>query len=186
MSISDLARERGVDKGGVSRKCAKLEALGYLETRSFGQAKIVNREAFDSACGPVQNTQPLASPASAAAAPLEVAAKADGLPDFSEERAKRTKFEADLKRLDVEERLGRLVEADDVRHNIEACALELARALDALPRHAEALAATMAKEGVAGLRAGLRELGREMRETLARAADRFADDALAEDDEAAA
>ena len=96
-------------------------------------------------------------------------------PILAQEQAKRVSFDAELKRLDLAQRLGSLVEVDAVRRSIEICALELAQAIDQLPARADALANAMAKDGVSGLRAALRGLAREMRETLAQAAERFAE-----------
>lgn len=94
--------------------------------------------------------------------------------NLAEEQAKRTGFDAELKRLDLEERCGRLVEIDAVRRHIESFAIDLVWAIDRLPGHAETLAAKVTRDGVAGLRGALRDIAREMRETLAGAAERFA------------
>jgi predicted transcriptional regulator len=52
MSISDLARAIGRDKGGVSRRVSRLEAQGLLKPR-VGKAgqKLVNRAEFDRVAG---------------------------------------------------------------------------------------------------------------------------------------
>jgi predicted transcriptional regulator len=52
MSISDLARAIGRDKGGVSRRVARLEAQGLLKARTgeLGQ-KLVRRAEFDRVAG---------------------------------------------------------------------------------------------------------------------------------------
>jgi hypothetical protein len=203
LTISDLARKRGVDKAAISRRCAKFAASGLLECRTFGQSKIVNVEAFDRACAATVDavrelngrrasssrrraSRPAAAKPTVSAPAPDPPSPASTFPNLAAEQAKRASFDAELKRLDLAERLGRLVEIDDVRRHIEGCSIELARAIDRLPGHAETLAARVTKDGVAGLRGALRDLAREMRETLAGAAERFADGKEADEVETAA
>ena len=175
LTISDLARERGVDKAAISRRVARLETIGQLSTRPHGQAKIVNVEEFDRACAATVDAVREMNGRSATAALSAPAAPAIGGPILANEQARRASFDAELKRLDLAERLGRLVEIESVRFNIEECALELVRTIDQLPSRADALAAVMTKDGVTGLRTALRGLAREMRVSLAHAAERFAE-----------
>jgi DNA-binding MarR family transcriptional regulator len=174
ITISDLARDRQVDKSAISRRVTRLEGLGQLSTRIVGRLKLVNLAEFDRA------TAETVDAVRAANGRTDSGAR-PGDPILAREQARRAAYGADLKRLDLEERLGRLVEVALVRDNLAACALDLAAVIDALPGHADALAAAVAKDGVAGLRAALRGLARELRETLARAADRFAEAGAGED-----
>lgn len=194
LAITDLARARGVDKSAISRRVSRLAEAGLLSTRIVGKTKLVNVEEFDrvtastvdgmrelNGLGAARITgHSLAAPA----APPPVEAATTGLPILAHEQARRVSFDADLKRLELETRTGKLVEIDAVRLNLSSCAIELGRVLDALPSRADALAAVVAKDGVTGLRAALRAIAREWREMLARAAERFAEgDELSELDE---
>ncbi|HXT06983.1 MAG TPA: MarR family transcriptional regulator [Roseiarcus sp.] len=172
LTISDLARERGVDKSAISRRVARLEGLGLISTRKQGKGKLVCLAEFDRAASSTVDAVREAN-GRRAMGPPDAGATGPGDPILAREQARRAAYDADMKRLDLEERLGRIVEAEAVRVALASCALELAQAIEALPGRAEALAAAVTKEGVAGLRAALKTVARELRETLARAAERF-------------
>ena len=173
LTISDLARERGVDKSAVSRRVARMEGLGLVTTRVQGKAKLVNLAEFNrAAASTVDGVRELNG--RGATGPPDAGAPNSDDPVLAREQARRVGYSADLAKLDLDERLGRLVEVEAVRLSLETCALELVRVIDQLPARADALAAAVAKEGVAGLRAALRAVARAWRDTLARAAERFA------------
>ncbi len=179
ISISDLARERSVDKSAISRRVARLEGLGLLSPRVVGKAKLVNLAEFDRATSATVDAVRESNGRGSTGPPD---AGAPGDPILAREQARRAAYDADLKKLDLDERLGRLVEVEAVRASLDACAVELVRGLDALPGRAEALAAVVAKDGAPGLRAALKAVARELRETLARAAERFGEAGEAEDE----
>ena len=183
LGITDLAHELGVDKSAVSRRVARFEDLGLLSTRRAGKAKLVSVADYHRVtASTVDGMRELNGRGAVAVRPP--AETAPGAPTLVDEQTRRVGFDAELKRLELEQRIGKLVEVDAVRLNLSACAIELGRAIDALPSRADALAAEVAKGGVVGLRAALRAIAREWRETLARAAERFADGDLGELDSA--
>lgn len=177
-TITDLARERGVDKSAISRRVARLEEQGLLSTRTTGRVKLVNLAEFDRAIAHTANAVQELNARGAAAADE---GDGSGNPVLAREQARKAAYDADLKHLDLQERLKNLVKVDDVRIGLTECAMALAQAIDALPSRAEALAAVVAKDGAPGLRAALKAVARELRETLARAAERFGERAEAEE-----
>ena len=174
LTISGLALERGVDKSAMSRRVARLERLGHLSTRAQGKAKLVNVADFDRATALTVDAVRELNGRRATGPPFGAGLNGDD-PVLAKEQARRASYDAELKRLDLEERQGRLVELSAVRADLESCVVELVRVIDALPSRADTLMAAVTKEGVAGLRVALRGVAREWREALARAAESFAD-----------
>ena len=115
VSISDLAREIGRDKGGVSRKVCRWEARGLLKTR-VGQSgqKLVDRAEFDRVAGETVNAVREANGRIARAAREgevgasagPVVASADLV--LSRAQASKTAAQARLAQLDLAQRLGEL------------------------------------------------------------------------------
>jgi DNA-binding MarR family transcriptional regulator len=181
IAISDLARERQVDKSAISRRVARLEQLGLISTKRMGKTKLVNLAEFNHAIAATVDAVRESNGRGGVAPEAGTAAPAD--PVLAQQQARRAGYDAELKRLDLEERLGRIVERADVEAAVEGCVVEFVRMVDALHTRADVLAAAVTKEGVSGLRIVLRGVSRELREALARAAERFGDgDAFGEAD----
>ena len=121
LSVSELARQRNRDKGSMSRRVARLEEQGLLTTRLDGKTKLVNAAEFDKAVG------------QAGDAIKEQAAKpAEDSGGLSAEQTKRTAYLAELARLDLEERQGKLVPVADLTAAMVRCAEKLARLADGI------------------------------------------------------
>jgi MarR family len=189
LSITDLARAIGRDKAGVSRRVARFEAQGLLKTRvgESGQ-KLVNRAEFDRvASATVDAIQEAngraASPINrmaaetngrrrAVASPVAAAAMVDGPDDpiLSRQQARKTMLAADIAQLQLDELRGSLVRVADISAGAAVQGETLARRIDQmLPEWADDLAAVVAKDGTAGLRAALKVKARELRDVLAEA-----------------
>lgn len=170
VSVSDLAARKGVTKQTIAEKVARLEAQGLLSTRpGKGRAKLVNLAEFDRAIGETGDAirEMAAASARSPAAPTPVVP--DGAdPILAKEQARRVAYQADLAKLDLDERLGKLLPVEHVTAAMLRCAEALTRALEQMPTRADDLAAAVAKEGVTGARAFLRAMGRDMRALLAR------------------
>lgn len=170
VSVSDLAARKGVTKQTIAEKVARLEAQGLLSTRpGKGRAKLVNLAEFDRAIGETGDAirEMAAASARPSAAPMPVAP--DGAdPILAKEQARRVAYQADLAKLDLDERLGKLLPVEHVTAAMVRCAEALTRTLEQMPTRADDLAAAVAKEGVTGARAFLRAMARDMRALLAR------------------
>lgn len=185
LTISELAKLRGVDKGGLSRRIARLVELGLLATRpAKGGRKLVNVAEFDRVTE--ENTDAVRA-LNGATGGMNTGApqSAPGDPHLGREQARRAAYEADLKKLDLDERLGKLIPIEEARLAMERCAAEVVRVIDQMPAQAEDNAAAVAKDGTNGARNFLRQLARDQREALARAMSRLAEVAQAEEPEAA-
>lgn len=170
VSVSDLAARKGVTKQTIAEKVARLEAQGLISTRpGKGRAKLVNLAEFDRAIGETGDAirEMAAASARSPAAPTPVVP--DGAdPILAKEQARRVAYQADLAKLDLDERLGKLLPVEHVTAAMLRCAEALTRALEQMPTRADDLAAAVAKERVTGARAFLRAMGRDMRALLAR------------------
>ena len=177
-SISELARLRGVDKAAISRRVARLAAQGLLTTRTGKQGtKLVNIAEFDRAAGEATDAVRELNGRGATAPP------APGLatdPILSREQARRAAYDADLKKLDLEERLGRIAPLDRVRRATAEFTQSLARVIDMLPARVEEILAAGAKDGVNGARAVAKMIARELREEMAKTMAAIADAAEGE------
>jgi DNA-binding MarR family transcriptional regulator len=163
LTISELARQRGVDKAAISRRVKRLEAQGALRPQLKDGSKLVNLAEYDRAVG--QTTDAVRELNGS----LGGAPAADADPVLAREQARRAAYDADLKKLDLDERLGKLVPVEDVENAMARCGETIVRAVERLSTRADELAAAVAKDGVAGARAAIKAMARDLRETIARA-----------------
>jgi DNA-binding MarR family transcriptional regulator len=169
LNVSELARVRGQDKGGISRRVARLEELGALTTRPGpGRTKLINADEFARAVETLTDTVREAN-GRRATGPRESNGGASSDPVLGREQARRAKADADLKEMQRDERLGQLARVDDIASGAALQGETLARIIDRLPDRADDLAAVVAKEGSTGLRAALKVVARELRGALANA-----------------
>jgi DNA-binding MarR family transcriptional regulator len=174
LSVSALARELGRDKGGVSRRISRLEAQGLLKPR-VGKAgeKLINRAEFDRvAVETVDAIQEANGRRRAAASPVVEDDMGDASvgPRLATQQARKTMLAADIAQLQLDELRGLLVRVADIDAGAAIQGETLARRIDQmLPEWADDLAAVVAKDGTAGLRAALKGKARELRGALAEA-----------------
>ena len=189
LTVSALARARGVDKAAISRRVARLEAAGALTTRAGERGtKLINvaefervagetvdavREANGRAALPIYRMAAEANGRRSAAASQVVEATMGDAPNdpiLAREQARKTQIGADLAQLQLDELRGLLVRVADIAAGAAMQGETLARRIDQmLPEWAEDLAAIVAKDGTAGLRAVLKGKARELRGALAEA-----------------
>jgi DNA-binding MarR family transcriptional regulator len=112
-SITELAEVKGRNKSAISRRVARLEEAGLLRTRRGPKGeKLVNIEAFD---------RLVASHGDAVQEMNGMRASADSDPILSREQAKRAAADAEMKRMDLEERRGRILSADHAERFVDTC-----------------------------------------------------------------
>ncbi len=161
-SVSELARLRGVQKSAISKRVTRLEALGVLHPKAGPRGKkLVSLAEFERAIA--ETTDAVRESNGRAAQP----AGAPSDPVLAREQARNAAIRADLAQLDLDERLGKLVPVADLTAGAEMQGENLARVIDQIADRADDLAAVVAKDGAAGLRAALRALARELRGQLA-------------------
>jgi hypothetical protein len=182
VSISELARRKGVDKALISRQ------VGALNLRTYpgkGGAKLVNIAEFDRARG--QTGDGVKEQAAATARLFrdepEQGASGAAPTDGSLASAQRQKllYEIELRKLELEERNGLLVPVADVIEAQRKIGDAEAQIIDRLPLRAAEMAAAVAKDGEAGARALLKTIAFDLRQAIAEACAQFESQAAAEE-----
>lgn len=164
LSISEIARQRGVSKVAVHKRVKAFVAQGALATRPGPRNTVlVNVVAYDRLVK--SETDPAQALRNAAAEPD--APQQAPSPGFAAHRAARESYQAENARLDLEERLGRLVDRDAVaRTTMDVFRRFRDRMLSIPPRAADRLAAL---PDAAAIRAKLaEEIRRELEQFAAR------------------
>ena len=168
MSVSELAKAKGVSRQSMHERVARLEQQGAVTLKAGqGRARLINVAEFDRAAG--ESFDAVRSLNGTGVA-TTLASRVDGAdPVLAREQARRAAYDADLKQLDLEERLGKLIPVEEVEQAMTTCAETMVRGIEQLPGRADDLAAAVARDGAAGARAALKVIARELRESLARA-----------------
>lgn len=164
-SVAEVARRKGITRQSLNERVDRLEADGLLTVRREGRSKLINVAEFDRVVGEVGD----AVKEAAAVTRAEIETGASESPALRDNQARAARYAADLKFLDLEERLGRLVPVAEVEDAAQKCAEATVRVVDRLPTYADAIAAAVGKDGPAGARAKLKEIAREIRQAIAEA-----------------
>lgn len=144
------------DNAGVSwiNVAAADFALGQAQGR-------VDFSADDPPAAAEQNFQPTSSSPSVPEGSAEAAS-----PSLTEARTRTEGYNAEIKRLEFEQRIGRLLETDDVGLSMQRWAEVAVREIDQLASRADDLAAAFTRNGVDGVRRALKDITRQMRATI--------------------
>lgn len=191
VSVSALAQARGVSKQAVSKQLAHL--AGRVPTRKAGRELLVDVVRFNEITG--ADTDPAqalrnrdVNPAAAAPSlPLgglaartqEKSLGARAGEAFSVHRATREKHEAELSRLLLEQKMGKLVPVTAVTDAMVTCAQRLLRVIDALPGKSEDPAMRALLKGFAT------DVRRELHEAMKLTAEEAIADSGVDDEDAA-
>lgn len=122
LSVSDLAAARLISKQAVSKRLKTFAPSGKVETRRQGREILVNVAQYDRAAGqetdPAQQLRNINSPPRRVAGATDTAAPAApptneglALKVYSQQRARREGFDAELAKLRIERESGRWIEA---------------------------------------------------------------------------
>lgn len=110
MSLGDLAKREDVSKQAISKR---VKGYGDLvETKLVRRELFINVVQFDRAAG--DNTDPAQALRNGKAEPEDAQGPAPRDGSYSAARAARESYQAESARLDLQERLGRLVEVAEV------------------------------------------------------------------------
>ncbi|MFB6460466.1 hypothetical protein [Bradyrhizobium tunisiense] len=164
LTISDIAARKSVTKQTISERVNKLVAEHGLSTRpGKGKSKLVNLAEYDRLVGETTDLSRQQGADTKAADEAPAPAR-DGT--FSKAQADRAGYEAELKRLDLEERLGKLLSIEDVTRSMERCAAVIVREIEQIPDHCDELFGAASKGGAPELRQALKDLVRKVRLSL--------------------
>ncbi|WOJ90457.1 hypothetical protein RZS28_03945 [Methylocapsa polymorpha] len=188
IGINELARQKGIAASVMSRRITKLEAQGLLETRLGPRnSKLVNLVAYDRIRSEtrdairegVQDRESLVAPPDRMA-PFAASAGADpNDKSLAREQARRMSYQAELSRLDLEERLGKLIAVEDVSAAMSECAEAIVRGLEQLPSRADEIAAAVGREGPHGARTLMKSMVLDVRKALEREMRRIFEESVA-------
>lgn len=173
LSISDLAKRKGIHRQSAKERVDRLEAKGLIETKLDGRSRMVDLAAFDRAVGQTGD----AAKEQGAETKRETVTT-DTSPKLRDAQADRATYEARLKALDLSERLGQLlpVKGD---HGVERAMIRSAeatvRALDQIPSWAAELMSA-ARDGQPAMMRVLRAKRFELRKQIAAALTALADE----------
>lgn len=177
LTITELADRLGVRKSTVSEKVAALTADGLIETKpGKGRTKLVHLASYLRATGQAGDAAKEAGAATRAALAAETALPladapptASNNPTFRDAQTREKELAADLKELELKQRLGELVAVADLAGVAEQAAEQMVAALDRLPTRAEDMAAAVGRDGTAGARAQYKRDARDLRASIAEA-----------------
>ena len=164
-SVAEVARRKGITRQSLNERVDRLASEGLIKVRRDGRSKLINVAEFDRVVGEVGD----AVKEGAATTRAEADGDVEKNPALRDHQARAAQYTADLKFLDLEERLGRLVPVAEVEEAAVKCAESTVRVIDRLPTYADAVAAAVGKDGPAGARAKLKEIAREIRQAIAEA-----------------
>jgi DNA-binding IscR family transcriptional regulator len=165
LSISEIARLKGKSRQAVAKRVAALVADGLLDTRpGENGTKLVNLAQFDRAVGDTGD----AFRERAAETRREIDSNdAPAAPALRDHQARAAQYAADLKFLELEEKLGRLVPVSEVKEAGVKLGETVVRTIERLPTFAEALSSAAVKDGVQGVRGTLKDIARQLRSEIA-------------------
>lgn len=189
VSVRELSRLKGVDVAVISRKVAGFVEKGLLSTRPGPRgAKMVNRAEYDRLVG--QTGDPVKERAAETARlfrePDEAATVPSGAADpaaVQANNAKRTSalYEAELKKLELGEKLGDLIGRNDLMQARDRCGAAIATVIERIPLRASEMSAAVAKGGEAGARDLLRKVAFDVSQAIATALRSLAAEGLAQE-----
>ncbi len=167
ITCAELARRRGVSRAAISKRVGQLVEAGKIDTRREGKSLLVKLASFDRAIG--ETGDAVKEQAAATVRSQKTARDAAPMRDAQTERAQ---YEARLKALDLAARQKAILPIAG-EHGIDAAAKTigeaLARELDGLGRYADDIAAAVSRDGVAGARRVLKDIGIKIRTSTAKA-----------------
>jgi biotin operon repressor len=166
LSISEIARQKGKSRQAVAKRVDALVEAGMLETKPGDNGtKLVNLAQYDRAVGETGDAFKEAGAETKAEADTDTPTS----PALRDHQSRAAQYSADLKYLDLEERLGRLVPVDEAKEGGAKIGEAVVRIVGRLPTFAESLTAVAIKDGVPATRAMLKEIDRELRSAIAAA-----------------
>jgi hypothetical protein len=142
-----------------------LEAEGKVETRPGPNGtKLVNLAQFDRAVG---DTGDAFKEAAAETRAENEGSSEPASPVLRDHQSRQAQYSADLKFLDLEERLGRLVPIDEAKEGGIKIGEAVVKILGRLPSFAEQVTAAAVKDGLHATRALLKDIERNLRMAVA-------------------
>jgi hypothetical protein len=163
LSVAELARLKNLSRQSVHERVRRLVETGHLTTRGEGRSLRVNLAQYDLAIG---STGDAAREAGAATkAMVDVDAPTSSA--FRDAQTREKQYAADLKYLELQQRLGELVPVAEMKEAAVKMGEAVVNIVTRLPSHAEVLAGAFTKAGIPQVRSELNDIVRSMRVEIA-------------------
>lgn len=183
------AKHRGVSRQAIS-KLVKNGKIPFTQTGSrieinFAQADKALGQTIDPsrALAAQSASQPIGKPEpkddlfdQPTVTTADVGQSGEQGTDYQQHRAAREGYNAEIARLDLEERLGRLIDKQDVEESMVTAGRQIRQGLDAIPGWSDEIDAAARNGGVNAVRALLKEKVRGLEEMIADSLVVLADD----------
>lgn len=166
LSVSEIARRKCISKSALSRRVSRLEEQGLLETRPGPRCnvKLINLAALDRLC---DETTDLAREMNGVADDRRRRDPNDPSFIYTQEQARKAAYDADLKKLELDERLGRLLPIEDLEIAAATTAETIVQILNSLPSMTDEIMAMARTSDTARLRQLLKKIVFDVRTALA-------------------
>jgi hypothetical protein len=174
LSVSDVARRRGVDKAAVSRRVARLVRDGKLSTRPGRRGvKLINLAAYDLATGESTDIEKVigAETKKILAGEVDPFAGAPTAADAARLRAAKADqavYDSELAKLKLAAERRLVLPIRDVELAMARTAELIVSAIERIPTHASDVTAACSREGELGVRKLLKDIAYQLRDTVAR------------------
>lgn len=172
MRAAQYAVHRNVSREAI-RKAIENGRIPKDAIRDQAGVKLINVAAADMALGQAQiRTEiPADAPPFAGEKNPPSSAPGDGggdagAPSLTSARTQSELYNAELRRLEFEQKIGRVLDVADVERAMQRWAEVAVREIDQLASRADDLAGAFTRAGVDGVRAALKEITRNMRATI--------------------
>lgn len=159
MSIADIAKRDGVKKPGVSRRVKALRKAGLtVELDGQGRVSLVNIVQYDALKDKYADPSKAQVPGSLPEPQSET---------YEEARRQLTWVEAERAKLKLEAEQKLYVRVEQLEVAVDQVGAQIVGAVDQILQKADDLSAAVAKAGVQGLRAALKDLAFEVKTEIA-------------------
>lgn len=166
LPISEIARMKGVSQPAITKRVKRLEEQGLLATVSDRGRKLVPLAEYDRLVAETTDFSKVRRAVEIEAATVMPPGPGDEIVRARED-ARTAKYNADMRQIALQEKLGHILLLGDVEQAMTRCAEAMVRRIDQLSVLAEDMAAAVAKSGSDGARDLLKHAARELRQALA-------------------
>jgi biotin operon repressor len=171
VSVSEIARMKGVSKQAVAKRVDQFEARGDLNTvRERGQ-RMVPLAVYDRLVGETTDFSrqrgAIPTPPPADRTPEASVVGQSASSAYTAEQARKMRYDADLREIELGKELGKILLVEDVEQAMTKCAEIMVRRIEQLVGRADDLAAAVARDGSNGARIELRDMAKDLRKALA-------------------
>jgi len=183
VSVSELARMKGISRQAVSKRLARMIEDGVIVERHRGREKVVSLAEWDAATNEYTDLAKVAGRQTRAAARGDTGDSAGPTPrdaSYTHELTRKARYDADLKELELRRIQRTLVPVEDIVQATTKVAEAMIRDIEQIPTFADDFAAAFNRGGVAALREELRSKARYVRQTMCANLNRLANDEAAD------